>query len=93
MALGTGSALAHRAVDSVLGSRHPEPAQAQAAAEQIAQAPDEPCAPFAKTFADCMSDSNGELEACRYYFDKLQVPAQVVYLQPGHCMLQAIGIK
>jgi hypothetical protein len=30
MALGTGSALAHRAVDSVLGSRHPEP---QAAAE------------------------------------------------------------
>lgn len=30
MALGTGSALAHRAVDSVLGSRHPEPAQAQA---------------------------------------------------------------
>ena len=29
MALGTGSALAHRAVDSVLGSRHPEPAQAQ----------------------------------------------------------------
>ena len=32
MALGTGSALAHRAVDSVLGSRHPEPAQAQARA-------------------------------------------------------------
>ena len=29
MALGTGSALAHRAVDSVLGSQHPEPAQAQ----------------------------------------------------------------
>lgn len=73
MALGTGSALAHRAVDSVLGSRHPEPAQAQAAAQQIAATPDEPCANFAKTFADCMSDSNGELEACRYYFDKLQV--------------------
>ncbi|BDA47312.1 Uncharacterized protein C6C3.02c [Coccomyxa sp. Obi] len=72
MALGTGSALAHRAVDSVLGSRHPEPAQAQAAAEQIAQAPNEPCANFAKTFADCMSDNNGDLEGCRYYFDKLQ---------------------
>ena len=77
MALGTGSALAHRAVDSVLGSRHPEPAQAQAAAEQIARAPDEPCSAFAKTFADCMSDSNGELEACRYYFDKLQVRARL----------------
>ncbi len=45
----------------------------QAAAEQIAQAPNEPCANFAKTFADCMSDNNGDLEGCRYYFDKLQV--------------------
>jgi hypothetical protein len=33
MALGTGSALAHRAVDSVLGSRHPEPAAATEAAQ------------------------------------------------------------
>ena len=167
MALGTGSALAHRAVDSVLGSRHPEPAQAQAraarvvssqlrmvqqlaehcaeqvacggglrkalpwhskpwgatrrvsvpmaisatmwsrcevvenrggyatqqsttapqhllnphastlavtlggwacaqeAAAQVAATPNEPCANFAKTFTDCMSDSNGDLEACR----------------------------
>ncbi|KAK9836183.1 hypothetical protein WJX81_007396 [Elliptochloris bilobata] len=72
MALGTGSALAHRAVDSVLGSRHPEPAQAQEAAAQVAQTPNEPCANFAKTFTDCMSDSNADLEACRYYFDKLQ---------------------
>lgn len=35
MALGTGSALAHRAVDAVLGSRHPEPAQATAAAQEL----------------------------------------------------------
>lgn len=35
MALGTGSALGHRAVDAVLGSRHPEPAQATAAAEEL----------------------------------------------------------
>lgn len=33
MALGTGSALAHRAVDSVLGSRHPEPQAATQAAQ------------------------------------------------------------
>ena len=85
MALGTGSALAHRAVDSVLGSRHPEPAQAQAAAEQIAQAPNEPCSAFAKTFADCMSDSNGELEACRYYFDKLQVRTACIAPAPNGC--------
>ena len=71
MALGTGSALAHRAVDSVLGSRHPEPAEAQQAATQLAQS-DEPCNRQAKTFADCMSDNSGELESCRYYFDSLQ---------------------
>ncbi|CAK0783322.1 hypothetical protein CVIRNUC_006521 [Coccomyxa viridis] len=72
MALGTGSALAHRAVDSVLGSRHPEPAQAQAAAEEIAQRPEEPCSNFAKSFADCMSYNNGDMDSCRFYFDKLQ---------------------
>ena len=76
MALGTGSALAHRAVDSVLGSRNPEPAQAQQAAEQIAREPDTPCNRQAKTFADCMSDNNGDLESCRYYFDNLQTCRQ-----------------
>jgi hypothetical protein len=43
MALGTGSALAHRAVDSVLGSRHPEPAQATAAAQELVRE-NAPCA-------------------------------------------------
>jgi len=71
MALGTGSALAHRAVDSVLGSRNPEPAEAQQAAIQVAQS-DEPCNRQAKTFADCMSDNSGDMESCRYYFDSLQ---------------------
>ena len=71
-AIGTGSALAHRAVDSVLGSRHPEPAQAQQAAEQLAREPDVPCSRQAKTFADCMADNNGEMGACQYYFDTLR---------------------
>lgn len=76
MALGTGSALAHRAVDSVLGSRHPEPAAAVEAASQVAAAPNEPCSRQAKTFTDCMSDTNGDLESCRYYFDSLQTCRQ-----------------
>ncbi len=54
----------------------------QAAAEQIAQAPNEPCSNFAKTFADCMSDNNGDLEGCRYYFDKLQVLYWKCFLSP-----------
>lgn len=32
----------------------------QAAAEEIAQRPEEPCSNFAKSFADCMSYNNGE---------------------------------
>ena len=31
----------------------------QAAAEEIAQRPEEPCSNFAKSFADCMSYNNG----------------------------------
>lgn len=40
----------------------------QEAAAQVAATPNEPCANFAKTFTDCMSDSNGDLEACRWAF-------------------------
>ncbi|KDD75864.1 hypothetical protein H632_c465p1 [Helicosporidium sp. ATCC 50920] len=71
MALGTGSALAHRAVDSVLGSRHPEPAQAQAAAEQLV-AEKAPCSDQAKLFADCMSWSQGDMDSCQQYFQAMQ---------------------
>ncbi|KAL4421123.1 hypothetical protein ABPG77_001518 [Micractinium sp. CCAP 211/92] len=71
MALGTGSALAHRAVDSVLGSRHPEPQAATQAAQEIARE-QLPCADQAKAFADCMGWSNGDMGACQDYFDKMQ---------------------
>lgn len=71
MALGTGSALAHRAVDSVLGSRHPEPAQATAAAEELVR-DNAPCAEQAKAFADCMSYNNGEMDRCQEYFQNMQ---------------------
>lgn len=39
MALGTGSAMAHAAIDRVFSSKHPEPAEAAQAAQQIAAAP------------------------------------------------------
>ena len=71
MALGTGSAMAHRAVDAVLGSRHPVPAEAQQAAQTIVQ--DQlPCADQAKGFSDCMSLSHGDMEACRVFFERMQ---------------------
>lgn len=64
MALGTGSALAHRAVDSVLGSRHPEPAAATQAAQEIVKE-QAPCADQAKAFADCMAWANGDMGPCQ----------------------------
>ena len=39
MAMGTGSGLAHAAIDRVFSSKHPEPQEAQQAAQQIAAAP------------------------------------------------------
>jgi hypothetical protein len=72
MAIGTGSGLAHAAIDRVFSSKHPEPAEAAQAAQQIAATPQEPCSTQAKTFMDCMDANNGDMDQCRYYFDTLQ---------------------
>lgn len=37
--MGTGSGLAHAAIDRVFSSKHPEPQEAQQAAQQIASTP------------------------------------------------------
>lgn len=71
MAMGTGSALGHRAVDAVLGSRHPEPAAATQAAQELVEEK-APCHEQAKAFADCMAYSNGEMGQCQQYFDAMQ---------------------
>lgn len=71
MAMGTGSALGHRAVDAVLGSRHPEPAAATEAAQQLV-AENAPCSEQAKAFAECMSYSGGDMGPCQQYFDAMQ---------------------
>jgi len=73
MAFGGGSAMAHRAVDAVLGSRsyHPAPVEATQAAQTVVQERME-CAESAKPFVECMGISNGDMEACRTFFDRLQ---------------------
>lgn len=72
MALGTGSALAHRAVDSVFSSgERPEPAQAVSAAQEMVKE-QQPCSMQAKYFADCMSNANGDMNVCQPYFDAMQ---------------------
>uniref|UniRef100_A0A061SAH0 CHCH domain-containing protein n=1 Tax=Tetraselmis sp. GSL018 TaxID=582737 RepID=A0A061SAH0_9CHLO len=75
MALGTGSAIAHRAVDSLWGSGGSSSAPSQATEQQVAQAmpsTDGPCGDQAKAFSDCMSQNYGEMAACQQYFDAMQ---------------------
>jgi hypothetical protein len=75
--MGTGSAIAHRAVDSMMGPRTmqvehvPAPeAAAPMAPAMAAHAPAQgPCGDQAKSFAECMSRANGDFNACQYYFE------------------------
>lgn len=80
-ALGTGSAIAHRAVDSLMGPRGgsseaaPAAAPAPAAPEMYAapqQSAEERCAQQAKAFAECMSRQSGDMGACQFYFEAMQ---------------------
>lgn len=81
-ALGTGSAIAHRAVDSFMGPREMHvvhdnaPAAAPAPAAPMMSGyganPEGPCGGKVKEFADCMSKYNGDMSACSFYFDAMQ---------------------
>jgi hypothetical protein len=73
MAFGGGSAMAHRAVDAVLGPRYGpvQPMEAHQAAETIVQE-GMACGSQAKSFSDCMSLSGGDMEACRVFFERMQ---------------------
>lgn len=77
MALGTGSAIAHRTIDSAWGAMSggggaaPEPAQVQAGAQHLQEAR-HPCADAATQFAECMSRSNGDMGACDFFYNAMQ---------------------
>ena len=64
--------MAHRAVDAVMGSRHPEPQVAQAAAQELVAQTNSPCGDQAKVFSDCMGWTDGDMEKCQTYFLAMQ---------------------
>jgi len=70
MAFGTGSAVANRAVDSVMGPRQVE--HVNAAAPQAA-APQQPmmCMNEQKEFQECLKNTSGDIAPCQYYMDML----------------------
>jgi coiled-coil-helix-coiled-coil-helix domain-containing protein 10 len=79
MALGTGSAIAHRGIDAAWGAMFgggsgqapPEPAALQQGAAQLQEA-HHPCANTAQLFADCMSKNNGDMGACDFVYNAMQ---------------------
>lgn len=83
MAFGGGSAIAHRAIDSVFSSSNPPPAEAHQAAVQLSQAPEEPCNRQAKVFADCMNDRGDDLDSCRSAFCPVRLKKSSVLLRFG----------
>mmetsp|Transcript_37451 Transcript_37451/g.58525 ORF Transcript_37451/g.58525 Transcript_37451/m.58525 type:complete len:177 (+) Transcript_37451:30-560(+) len=73
MAFGTGSAVANRAVDAVMGPRTVEHVHSnQPAAPQQAAAPaGGACGNEMKMFQDCVTNSGGDVSACQAYMDML----------------------
>mmetsp|Transcript_19222 Transcript_19222/g.34772 ORF Transcript_19222/g.34772 Transcript_19222/m.34772 type:complete len:164 (-) Transcript_19222:874-1365(-) len=80
--LGTGSAIAHRAVDAMMGPRtvvhqneegySPQTQSAPASSSGLDLTPENACSVQVKAFADCMSRSNADMTACQLYFDAMQ---------------------
>ncbi|KAJ8571124.1 hypothetical protein K7X08_038096 [Anisodus acutangulus] len=77
MAFGTGSAVAHRAVDAVMGPRtiQHEAVVAEAAAAAPASttsgAGSDACSMHTKAFQDCINSSGSDIGKCQFYMDML----------------------
>ncbi|KAF3544753.1 hypothetical protein DY000_02005851 [Brassica cretica] len=74
MAFGTGSAVAHRAVDAVMGPRtiqHEGVETASASASAAAGMFSSSCDLHAKAFQDCVSSYGSDISRCQFYMDML----------------------
>lgn len=77
MAMGTGSAVAHRAVDSLMGPRetrvvHEHVGEAPAPAPMAPMASGDRCGEFVRAFTDCMNRSNNDVNACEFYLNQMK---------------------
>ncbi|KAK4254200.1 hypothetical protein QN277_009613 [Acacia crassicarpa] len=77
MAFGTGSAVAHRAVDAVMGPRtiHHETVAAEGAATAPAPTANslgsDACGVHTKAFQDCLNSYGNDISKCQFYMDML----------------------
>ncbi|GFP86824.1 hypothetical protein PHJA_000826200 [Phtheirospermum japonicum] len=78
MAFGTGSAVAHRAVDAVMGPRTiqhetvaSEAAASPAPASATSMGGSEACGMQTKAFQDCLNGYGNDISKCQFYMDML----------------------
>ncbi|EEF29615.1 coiled-coil-helix-coiled-coil-helix domain-containing protein 10, mitochondrial [Ricinus communis] len=75
MAFGTGSAVAHRAVDAVMGPRTIQHetvvSEAAAAAPAPAAGGADACSIHSKAFQDCVNSFGSDISKCQFYMDML----------------------
>ncbi|XP_004504861.1 uncharacterized protein [Cicer arietinum] len=77
MAFGTGSAVAHRAVDAVMGPRTIQHETVVSEAAAAAPAPTsnsfggDACNVHSKAFQDCINNFGNEISKCQFYMDML----------------------
>ncbi|KAL3843798.1 hypothetical protein ACJIZ3_001201 [Penstemon smallii] len=77
MAFGTGSAVAHRAVDAVIGPRtiQHETVASEAAGTPAPAAPSmggsDACSLHTKAFQDCLNGYGNDISKCQFYMDML----------------------
>lgn len=77
MAFGTGSAVAHRAVDAVMGPRviQHETIESQAANAPVPAASSmggsDACSVHSKAFQDCINSYGSDIGKCQFYMDML----------------------
>ncbi|KAL0376019.1 UNVERIFIED_CONTAM: hypothetical protein Scaly_0719500 [Sesamum calycinum] len=75
MAFGTGSAVAHRAVDAVMGPRTIQHetvvSEAVAAPAPAASNMGDSCSVHSKAFQDCLNSYGSDITKCQFYMDML----------------------
>ncbi|XP_019169218.1 PREDICTED: uncharacterized protein C6C3.02c-like isoform X2 [Ipomoea nil] len=76
MAFGTGSAIAHRAVDSIMGPRVIQHETVAAPAPAAAPSMNtfgnsDACSVQSKAFQDCLNSSGNDIGKCQFYMDML----------------------
>jgi len=74
MAMGTGSAIAHRAVGAVMGptSSYGTSAAPEAGGEATPAAPADPCGNQRTAFSACIEQNGSDINQCQSYVDMLQ---------------------